>query len=86
MSWNQVYLGDLDLSFSKSKMTWTCPRCNKRQSTAFNVSKLLSGFEASCQNIDICGERQAYFELELNIGINGQKGTSDRPLNEATKL
>ncbi len=82
MSWNQIYLDELNLSFSSKKMTWTCPRCDKTQTIAFNANKLISGFEVSCQNTDVCGERQAYFELELNIGLNNQKGIADRPLTK----
>lgn len=85
MSWYPIYLGDLDLEIEQKKIIWTCPRCGERQSTNFDVKDYLYGLEISCQNVDICGERQAYFELELSVGINGQKGLSDRPLEKATK-
>ncbi len=80
MSWNAIYLSDIDIKLKKNKIIWRCPRCDLRQETRIKLRDLQHGLEISCQNVNICGERQAFFEASLNI-VGSSKGLNDRPLN-----
>lgn len=82
MSWYELFISDIDLAIKPAKisMNWTCPRCLKEQDVIIQAINLLDGQFVTCQNISVCGKGQVYFELSLEIGANGQKGLSDRPL------
>ncbi len=83
MSWNPIEMDDISLTFEAGPLTrifWICPRCNGEQIVDLDLPLLVHGIEIVCQNVNVCGERQVYFELQLSITYSGQQGLSDRPL------
>lgn len=83
MSWNPIDITDLDLHLVDNKISWTCPRCGHRQTFFADhevINSLLYGLSIKCQNIDVCGEDQSYFELRLTVDYGGYKGLNDQPL------
>jgi hypothetical protein len=88
MSWNQIYIEDINLSLSPTyhdlsmlSVTWTCPRCGKEQTTDIDPHDLIYSLDIECLNVNVCGKRQSYFELSLNL-LGSYKGLLDRPLNK----
>ena len=80
MSWNAINTTDLFLrSNEATALTWTCPRCGHKQTERLTMSDLIVGASIECENVDVCGEEQAYFEVFLAVE-GSYKGTNDRPL------
>lgn len=81
MSWNQIMEGEIEpTTHGALALVWTCPRCGYRQTVVLNADELFSFQKVSCQNVNVCGEGQSYFELVLSIE-GSYKGLLDRPLN-----
>lgn len=82
MSWNIVErTEELDIDIllhQKMTLVWTCPRCDERQTKLIAISELFDK-EFYCQNVDVCGEDEASFNLSLEIS-GSYKGLTDKPL------
>lgn len=82
MSWNSFDITDLKISPDEGQinLTWTCPRCGYGQVSELATSDLLHGTEVECSNVAICGNRQVYFSLRLDLEYGSYKGLLDSPL------
>ena len=82
MSWNSIVIDDLNIESDDQciNITWSCPRCDHKQTSEVSISDLVYGTEVTCNNVDICGDRQSYFSLGFHLEYGSFKGLSDRPL------
>ena len=86
MSWNPFNIEDLSIEPSEGhiNLTWTCPRCDHTQISEISTYDLVNGMEVECENIKVCGKREAYFSLKLDLEYGSYKGLLDRPLEVET--
>ena len=67
------------------RITWECQRCGARQTEVVFGKYLLSGVELECKNTEVCGEKQSYIGIAIEVTNGLHKGLLDRPLKKSAQ-